>query len=91
MFDPKSGRPTSIRTARGMSTFQDHAYEWLTDGSLESRTANAAGTGTSARALRKEEFAYDHLGRLDSAATKLGGSACRRAGRWTTPTTRTAT
>ena len=55
-------------------TFQDRAYAWLTDGSLESRTANAAGSGTSARALREEEFDYDYLGRLDSAATKLGGS-----------------
>ena len=37
-------------------TFQDHAYAWLTDGSLESRTA---------RALRKEGFGYDYLGRLE--------------------------
>ena len=69
----RAGRRRSA-PSRGMSTFQDHAYAWLTDGSLESRTARAAGSGTSARALRKEEFAYDHLGRLDSAATKLGGS-----------------
>ena len=72
--DPKTGRPESIGTTRGMLTFQNHAYAWRTDGSLESRTANAAGSGTSARALRKEEFDYDYLGRLDSAATKLGGS-----------------
>ena len=73
-FDPETGRPTAIGTARGTSTFLDHAYGWRTDGSLESRTANAAGSGTSARALREEEFEYDHLGQLDSAATKLGGS-----------------
>ena len=72
--DPKTGRPRAIGTARGTSTFQSHAYAWLTDGSLASRTANAAGSGASARALRKEEFDYDYLGRLDSAATKLGGS-----------------
>ena len=73
-YDPKTGRPRSIGTSRGTSTFQNHAYAWLTDGSLESRTANAAGSGATARALRKEEFDYDYLGRLDSAATKLGGA-----------------
>ena len=72
--DPKTGRPTAIGTSRGTSTFQNHAYAWLTDGSLESRTANAAGSGATARTLRKEEFDYDYLGRLDSAATKLGGA-----------------
>ena len=74
-FDPKTGRPTAIETTRGTLTFQDHAYAWRTDGSLESRTANAAGSGTSARALREEEFGYDYLGRLVSAATKLGGAS----------------
>ena len=73
-YDPKTGRPTAIGTSRGTSTFQSHAYAWLTDGSLASRTANAAGSGATARALRKEEFDYDYLGRLDSAATKLGGA-----------------
>ena len=73
-YDPKTGRATAIGTARGTSTFQNHAYAWLTDGSLASRTANAAGSGATARALRKEEFDYDYLGRLDSAATKLGGA-----------------
>ena len=68
--DPKTGRARAI----GTSTFQSHAYAWLTDGSLASRTANAAGSGATARTLRKEEFDYDYLGRLDSAATKLGGS-----------------
>ena len=72
--DPKTGRPRAIGTSRGTSTFQNHAYAWLTDGSLASRTANAAGSGATARTLRKEEFDYDYLGRLDSAATKLGGS-----------------
>ena len=72
--DPKTGRPRAIGTSRGTSTFQSHAYAWLTDGSLASRTANAAGSGATARTLRKEEFDYDYLGRLDSAATKLGGS-----------------
>ena len=72
--DPKTGRARAIGTSRGTSTFQDHAYAWLTDGSLASRTANAAGSGTSARTLGKEEFDYDYLGRLDSAATKLGGA-----------------
>ena len=73
-YDPKTGRPESISTTRGTLTFQNHAYAWRTDGSLESRTANAAGSGTSARALREEEFDYDYLGRLDSAARKLGGA-----------------
>ena len=72
--DPKTGRPRSIGTSRGTSTFQNHAYAWLTDGSLASRTANAAGSGATARTLGKEEFDYDYLGRLDSAATKLGGA-----------------
>ena len=72
--DPKTGRATAIGTSRGTSTFQNHAYAWLTDGSLASRTANAAGSGATARTLRKEEFDYDYLGRLDSAATKLGGA-----------------
>ena len=72
--DPKTGRPRAIGTSRGTSTFQSHAYAWLTDGSLASRTANAAGGGATARTLRKEEFDYDYLGRLDSAATKLGGA-----------------
>ena len=72
--DPKTGRPRAIGTSRGTSTLQSHAYAWLTDGSLASRTANAAGGGATARTLRKEEFDYDYLGRLDSAATKLGGS-----------------
>ena len=73
-YDPKTGRPRAIGTTRGTSTFQSHAYAWLTDGSLASRTANAAGGGATARTLRKEEFDYDYLGRLDSAATKLGGA-----------------
>ena len=72
--DPKTGRARAIVTSRGTSTFQNHAYAWLTDGSLASRTANAAGGGATARTLRKEEFDYDYLGRLDSAATKLGGA-----------------
>ena len=72
--DPKTGRATAMSTARGTSTFQNHAYAWLTDGSLASRTANAAGSGATARTLRMEEFDYDYLGRLDSAATKLGGA-----------------
>ena len=74
MFDAKSGRATAIETTRGTLTFQNHAYAWRTDGSLESRTARAAGSGATARALREEEFGYDYLGRLDSAATKLGGA-----------------
>ena len=32
------------------------------------------GSGATARTLRKEEFDYDYLGRLDSAATKLSGA-----------------
>ena len=74
-YDAKTGRAKTISTTLGTLTFQNHAYAWRTDGSLESRTANAAGSGASARALREEEFDYDYLGRLDSAATKLGDAS----------------
>ena len=74
-YDAKTGRAKTISTTLGTLTFQNHAYAWRTDGSLESRTANAAGSGTSARALREEEFGYDYLGRLVSAATNLGDAS----------------
>ncbi len=44
------GRLTDIDTARNAATIQDNAYAWRSDGSLERRTADAAGAA-SARSL----------------------------------------
>ena len=55
-FDAKTGRPTAIRTARGTSTFQDHAYGWRTDGSLDE---GDGGTAANARMpTARETFLY---------------------------------
>ena len=47
----------------------DHA--WLSDGSLEKRTAGAAG----GRGKREESFGYDYLNRLTGATTHLADSS----------------
>ena len=70
-FDPKTGRPTDIDTvASGGTKIQDNAYVWRSDGLLESRASHIGGTNA-----KLETFAYDPLGRLKAAATKLNNSA----------------
>ena len=63
-FDPATGRTTGISTTRGMSVFQAETYAWRSDGLLGGRT----------RGADREAFAYDALGRLQSAKTYLDGS-----------------
>ena len=71
IFDPKTGRATDIDTvARGGTKIQDNAYVWRSDGLLLSRASHVGGTNA-----KKEEFAYDLLGRLKTATTKLSNSA----------------
>ena len=66
-FDPKTGRPRDIDTAAsGGTKIQDNAYAWRSDGLLLSRASHVGGTNA-----KKEEFAYDLLGRLKTATTKL--------------------
>ena len=71
IFDPKTGRATDIDTvARGGTKIQDNAYVWRSDGLLESRASHVGGANA-----KKETFAYDPLGRLKTATTKLNNSA----------------
>ena len=71
IFDPKTGRATDIDTvARGGTKIQDNAYVWRSDGLLESRASHVGGNNA-----RLETFAYDPLGRLKTATTKLNNSA----------------
>ena len=66
------GRLKGIDTARNAAAkIQDNAYAWRSDGSLERRTANAAG----GRGKREESFDYDYLNRLERATTRLSGSS----------------
>ena len=64
------GRLTDIDTARNAATIQDNAYAWRSDGSLERRTADAAG----GRGKREESFDYDYLNRLTEAETYISDS-----------------
>ena len=64
------GRLKVIDTTRNAAAIQDNAYAWRSDGSLERRTANAAG----GRGKREESFDYDYLNRLERATTRLSGS-----------------
>ena len=67
-FDPKTGRARDIDTvARGGTKIQDNAYVWRSDGLLESRASHIGGNNA-----KLETFAYDPLGRLATATTKLG-------------------
>ena len=80
-FDPKKGRPTGIDTVAGGGTkIQDNAYAWRSDGLLESRASHIGGTNA-----KKETFAYDTLGRLKTATTKLARACadCGICGDWT--------
>ena len=71
IFDPKTGRAKDIDTvASGGTKIQDNAYVWRSDGLLESRASHVGVTNA-----KKEEFAYDPLGRLKTATTKLNNSA----------------
>ena len=71
IFDPKTGRATDIDTVAGGGTkIQDNAYVWRSDGLLESRASHVGGANA-----KKETFAYDPLGRLKTATTKLNNSA----------------
>ena len=65
------GRLKGIATARGSAKIQDGAYAWRSDGSLEKRTAGAAG----GRSRREESFDYDYLNRLTGATTYLADSS----------------
>ena len=67
VFDPKTGRATDIDTAAsGGAKIQDNAYAWRSDGLLQSRASHVGGNNA-----KLEEFAYDPLGRLKTATTKL--------------------
>ena len=71
IFDPKTGRARDIDTvASGGTKIQDNAYVWRSDGLLESRASHVGGANA-----KKETFAYDPLGRLKTATTKLNNSA----------------
>ena len=71
IFDPKTGRATDIDTvASGGTKIQDNAYAWRSDGLLESRASHVGGNNA-----KLETFAYDPLGRLKTATTKLNSSA----------------
>ena len=70
-FDPKTGRAKDIDTvASGGTKIQDNAYVWRSDGLLESRASHVGGNNA-----KLETFAYDPLGRLKAATTKLNNSA----------------
>ena len=70
-FDPKTGRAKDIDTvASGGTQIQDNAYVWRSDGLLHSRASHVGGTNA-----KLETFAYDPLGRLKTATTKLNNSA----------------
>ena len=63
-FDAATGRVTGIGTAQGTAAFQDETYAWRSDGLL----------GRRAKGAHREDFAYDPLGRLKRASTRLEGA-----------------
>ena len=66
-----TGRATDVDTVAGGGTkIQDNAYVWRSDGLLESRASHVGGNNA-----KLETFAYDPLGRLKTATTKLNNSA----------------
>ena len=73
-FAANSGRPTDIDSTRGegdnATVLQDNAYQWQSNGQLQSRLSGAAVGSMNAR---REDFVYDHLNRLKSANTYLNG------------------
>ncbi|MEW5251535.1 RHS repeat-associated core domain-containing protein [Microbulbifer discodermiae] len=68
-YNPDTGRLESIATA-GTSQIQDNLYHWRSNGVLESRLARV---GT----VKQENFSYDALNRLTSAATYLNSTLQR--------------
>ena len=69
-FAANSGRPTDIDSTRGSTVLQDNAYQWQSNGQLQSRLSGAVVGSMNAR---REDFVYDHLNRLKSANTYLNG------------------
>ena len=64
-FDAATGRATGIDTAKETAAYQAETYGWRSDGLLGRRTKGA----------HREDFAYDPLGRLKRAATRLEGAS----------------
>ena len=69
-FAANSGRPTDIDSTRGTTVLQDNAYQWQSNGLLQSRISHVGSMNA-----RKESFEYDHLNRLTDANTYLNGGA----------------
>ena len=73
-FAANSGRPTDIDSTHekdnNTTVLQDNAYQWQSNGLLQSRLSGAAVGSMNAR---REDFVYDHLNRLKSAKTYLNG------------------
>ena len=64
-FDAATGRATGIDTAKETAAYQAETYGWRSDGLLGRRTKGA----------HREDFAYDPLGRLKRASTRLDGAS----------------
>lgn len=70
-FDAKTGRLTDIDTTLNNSALQDNAYQWRSNGILESRI-QFSGTTT-----REEIFSHDSLNRLETSQTFVNSSLSR--------------
>ncbi|WKD50719.1 RHS repeat-associated core domain-containing protein [Microbulbifer spongiae] len=71
VYNPDSGRLESI-VSTGAQEIQNNTYHWRSNGTLESRIANGAGSTT-----KRETFGYDGLNRLQTAQTWLNNTSQR--------------
>ncbi|MFS1523856.1 RHS repeat-associated core domain-containing protein [Microbulbifer sp. 2304DJ12-6] len=67
-YNPDTGRLEAI-VSTGAQEIQNNAYNWRSNGTLESRTASGGGSAT-----KRELFSYDGLNRLETAQTWLDGA-----------------
>ncbi len=67
-YNPETGLLTDIDTSTGSTILQDNQYDWRSNRTLESRTANQT---VSQAATREEVFTYDVLNRLTTVETYI--------------------
>ncbi|MFS1525698.1 RHS repeat-associated core domain-containing protein [Microbulbifer sp. 2304DJ12-6] len=70
-YNPNTGRLESIAST-GAQVVQNNVYSWRSNGTLESRTVSGAGS-----TVKREEFSYDGLNRLETAQTWLDNTSRR--------------
>jgi|GEM_PF-3123679 len=74
LFNAETGLIDSIASTKGATVLQDNAYDWRSNGTLESRTGSpVAGLSTT----RRESIVYDVLNRVAMAETFINSTNTR--------------